>query len=280
MQIVSTCIVRDLPVYRITFESLRTHLPDAEVHVIIRKEDFKKFRNACGDELIMWDEAKMIPTMSLLELSKLPLPFFPEGAGWYFQQFLKFSFVNVSNNDTHFLIWDADTILLRPLDFFDESGRPIYTRAEEYNHPYFETFLALLGIVPKREFSFISQHQIIDKKILRQLLAEVESRNGGKSWPWAIMGNLKGIGTNLFSEYETYGHYVKYHNPESFVVRDISWTREGGGLLCLPPWKLVLRRLARQHSFAAFEASNGIARKLLRIYHTYKSLYIERKKAN
>lgn len=264
MQIVSACLARDLPVYRRTFCSLVEHLPGAEIHVITRKDDFGSFRNACGAELKLWDEGDLVPGMTLPELRKLPLPFFPVGAGWYFQQFLKYGFHTVSNDNEHFLIWDADTVLLRPLKFFDDAGRPIYTRAEERHPPYFATFKALFGVEMRQEFSFISQHQIINKRILREMLSLIEERNGGKAWPWAIMDNLWGSGSNLFSEYETYGHYLKWRHPSDFALRDLAWTRNGGGSLGLPPWTPVLRSLRNRYNFAAFEASSGLPRKIVR----------------
>ena len=273
MQIVSTCLARDLPVYKVTYRSLHEHLPGSEVHVVTRKEDFGKFRKACGRDLFLWDEADLIPSMNLQDLRKFPLSFFPKGAGWYFQQFLKLSFSDVSNNDEHFLIWDADTVLLKPLHFFDSKGIPIYTRASEYHRPYFETFQALFDMDPEREFSFIAQHQVINKKYLADMLGEIESRNGGKPWPWAIMENLKGAGTNLFSEYETYGHYVKRNYPNSLVFRNLQWTRTGGGAMSLPPWQPVLRALARNHDFAAFEASDGISRRIVRSAKAIKTIF-------
>ncbi|RYD83007.1 MAG: hypothetical protein EOP84_08555 [Verrucomicrobiaceae bacterium] len=229
-----------------------------------RKDDFASFKNACGSQLTLWDEGDLVPGMTLPALRKLPLPFFPAGAGWYFQQFLKYGFHTVSNDDVHFLIWDADTVLLRPVEFFDISGRPIYTRAEERHPPYFETFKELFGVEMTQEFSFISQHQVINKHILREMLALIEQRSDGKSWPWAIMDNLRGSGSNLFSEYETYGHYLKWKHPDEFALRDLSWTRHGGGNLGLPPWKPVLNHLRKQYDFAAFEASSGLPRRIVR----------------
>ncbi len=270
MQIVSACIARDLPVYRRTFKSLKDYLPGSEIHVITRREDFGIFRRACGEDLRLWDETKMIPRMTLADLQQMPLPFFPKGAGWYFQQFLKYAFSTVSNDDEYFIIWDADTVLLRPLEFFDSDGHPIYTKADEHHHPYFETFHSLFGIEAKREFSFISQHQVINKRILGQMLTEIEERNGGVAWPWAIMDHLKGSGTNLFSEYETYGHYLKWRHPDEFLARDLKWTRHGGGRLGLPPWKPLLRHLQKKFDFAAFEASSGLLRKAVRLITTTK----------
>lgn len=270
MQIVSACIARDLPVYRITCESLRAHVPGAEIHVITRKNDFARFRNACGSDLILWDENALLPEMALAELKALPLPFFPQGAGWYFQQFLKFAFVNVSNADGHYLIWDADTVLLRPIEFFDSSGRAFYTKAKEHHRPYFQTFERLFGAPAQREFSFISQHQVIEKAILRQMLAEIETRNqDSRNWAWAIMDNLRGEGSNLFSEYETYGHYAKWKRPDSMVFRELEWTRNGEQIAGYPPDPAKLVLLSEKYSFAAFETffswKNRISRALRKL---------------
>ncbi len=265
MQIVSACLARDLPVYSLTYASLDEHLPGCEIHVITRKQDFDLFRKACGEELHLWDEAEMIPGMTLGELRQVPLPFFPKGAGWYFQQFLKYAFVNVSNDDEYFLIWDADTILLRPIEFFSPEGLPIYTKADEYHRPYFETFHALFGIEAHREFSFISQHQLIYKSTLRQMLAKIEKLKSSRAgWAWTIMENLRGSGSNLFSEYETYGHYIKSQNPDKLITRTLPWTRNGAGIAGYPPSQTKLKQLSAEFAFAAFEANQSTARRLLR----------------
>lgn len=270
MQIVSACIARDLPVYKITCESLRTHVPGAETHVITRKEDFPRFKNACGSDLILWDENDLLPEMPLKELKAMPFAFFPQGAGWYFQQFLKFAFVNVSNADPHYLIWDADTVLLRPVEFFDSKGRTLYTKAKEHHQPYFQTFEQLFGRPAQREFSFISQHQIIDKSILRQMLEEIEARNpDSRNWPWAVMDNLRGEGSNLFSEYETYGHYAKWRHPETMAFRDLEWTRTGGRVAGYPPNPSKLHLLSGHYSFAAFEAFFSLRNRACRMLRRF-----------
>jgi Family of unknown function (DUF6492) len=265
MQIVSACIARDLPVYRITCESLRRHVPDAEVHVITRGEDFHSFRNACGSGIVLWDEASLLPGMTLRQLREMPFPFFPQGAGWYYQQFLKFAFLNVSNSDSHYLIWDADTVLLKPIPFFDEHGRALYTKAAEHHRPYFQTFEQLFGTPASREFSFISQHQIIDKSILREMLGEIESRHPQASdWTWAVMSNLRGEGSNLFSEFETYGHYAKWKHPEAMAFRDLAWTRNGERLAGYPPDPLMMDQLAAKYSFASFENFFTLKKRIMR----------------
>ena len=259
MQVVSACLSRDLPIYRSTYRSLRTHLPDAEIHVVTRRSEFGKFRDACGNDLHLWDEDEIVPGMTLADLRSYPLPFFPAGAGWYFQQFLKWGFMDVSNADPHFLIWDADTVLLRPLEFFDNAGLPYLTRANEYHLPYFQTFEKLTGETATEKMSFISQHQLIEKSILQELLDEVAAKSpSGRGWAWSIIENLQGTGTNLFSEYETYGHYVRLSHPTTATLRELPWTRNGRKIAGKSPSSKALSQLADGFAYAAFESNKSL----------------------
>jgi hypothetical protein len=259
MQVVSTCLARDLPIYQLTCRGLRTHLPDAEIHAITRRSDFEKFRDACGSELRLWDEDTLVPEMTLASLRAHPLPFFPAGAGWYFQQFLKWGFIDVSNSDPHFLIWDADTVLLRPLELFDDTGTPFLTRATEHHLPYFQTFEELVGEAAPERGSFISQHQVVEKSILLELLDKIAEKSpSGRGWAWAIIENLQGKGTNLFSEYETYGNFVQLRHPENVSLRGLPWTRDGRKLAGKHPSPSALAKLAEHHAFAAFESNKSL----------------------
>jgi len=259
MEVVSTCLLRDLPVYRVTCESLRRNIPGASLHLITCRDAFAAFRNACGNDLCLWDEDEIVPNMTLGTLRRHPLPFFPAGAGWYFQQFLKWGFARVSNEMPHYLIWDADTVLLRPLDFFDSEGRPYLTRANEFHPPYFETFEKLVGDSPIEKVSFISQHQLIDKAVLRELLELVSGKSkSGKGWAWVIIENLAGQGSNLFSEYETYGHYLRLRHPSLAVTRELSWTRMGRKEAGYPPKTCKLVALGDRYDYAAFEANQSL----------------------
>ena len=96
------------------------------------------------------------------------------------------------------------------------------------------------------------------------MLARIEANfPESGSWAWKIMHHLVGEGGNLFSEYETLGHYVKAHYPERASFRELSWLREGALGSYGAPSQKYLERLARDYYFAAFEvptdasASNG-----------------------
>jgi hypothetical protein len=265
LDIVTACRAVDLRILRMTFAALKQHVPLHRLHVITAQANFPKFRRALGKEVVLVNEDTFIPGMTLEALRKLPLAGFPQGAGWYFQQLLKFRFCFCEPGEDHYLIWDADTIPLRPLEFFNEKEAMLFTIAEEEHPPYFETYRKLLGEEPQREFSFISQHIVVQKSILREMLGKIEARfPGEENWAWKIMRNLEGPGTNLFSEYEIYGHYVKNHYPERAAYRQLPWLRDGSQAAGGMPSAGALQRLGKDYSFAAFESSQMFLRKWVR----------------
>jgi len=264
LDVVTTCHLKDLPILRRVARYLPRYVPFKKLHVVTARQNFPRFANALGTDVALIDEDTFIPNLTLARLRKLPEAGFPQGAGWYFQQFLKFGFAFQETQDDHYLIWDADTVPVRPMTFFDESGRLLFTKAGEHHRPYFETYEKLLRHNPNREFSFISQHIIVRKSLLREMLQTIEQNfPGPENWAWKIMGNLAGEGTNRFSEYEMFGHYVKNRHPEAAVFRDLPWLREGSRGL-FGPTHGKLARLGRDYDFVAFEASRGILRRSVR----------------
>ena len=199
-------------------------------------------------------------------LAAHPHRVFPLMTGWYLQQLLKYSYAFENTEDDYFLIWDADTVPLQSMEFFDEQGRMLIVPAEEYNGPYFETYRNLLGEEPNREYSFIAQHLVVQKSVLRQMLQQMTDRAGRelRDWPDVIADGLRGEGNNLFSEYETYGHYLKNHCPERMALRPLPWLREGTEMCGLHPKEKVISQLAEKYAYATFESKNTRWRRFFR----------------
>lgn len=254
IEVITSCLPRDLPILRLAVAGLREHLAAGPINVATARKNFPLFRRALGSEVTLLDEDTLIPGMTLAGLRGLNLRGFPESAGWYFQQLLKFAFAFQGPPDSHFLIWDADTILLRPMELFDDAGRAWFTMADEFHEPYFETYRRLLGDDPRREFSFVAQHMVVSKPILREMLSRIEAHcPGEKNWAWKIMENLSERMIYRFSEYETYGHYVKNVHPEAAAFRRLEWTRDGA-LTSSRPSPRQLRALGDRYVYAAFES--------------------------
>ena len=255
LSVVIPCRARNLPVLALAYEKMRVLFPFKRLHVITARGNFRRFERVLGSEVALVDEDKMIPGMTLESLKVIPQPFLARGPGWYFQQLLKFQFAFVEPDDDYYLIWDADTVPLRPMRFFDDTGRMLFAIVEPLHQPYFDTYEKLLGEPPKPEFSCIAQHMIVRKSMLREMLGAIEKHcPGEESWAWKIMRNLGGEGYKRFSEYETYGHYVKNRHPDLAVFRRLPWLLNGTKLLGPNPARADLDRIQGNYDFVAFEA--------------------------
>ncbi|MFN3407392.1 MAG: DUF6492 family protein [Limisphaerales bacterium] len=258
LTVVSPCRARDLPVLEIVARRLPQTVPLKEYVVVAPDADAARMQRRLGRLARVIPENDFVPGVTVAALRPLPIQGFPVAAGWYFQQLVKLQFAFVEPEDDYFLIWDADTVPLRPLRFFDAEGRMLLTRATEHHAPYFETYRRLLGEEPNREFSFIAQHIVVQKSVCREMLEKMAARlPGNESWAWKLMRALPPSGHNLFSEYETYGHYLKNHYPERFRVVERPWwrpaTHKSG---CAVPTERQLRALAERYDFAAFERAS------------------------
>ncbi len=262
LDVVTSCLRRDLHILGLACKNISRFIPVKELHVITARRNFDCFAQVLGPEAVLLDEDRMIDGMTLQSLKTIPLARFSQGPGWYFQQLLKYQFTFHKPEDDYFLIWDADTIPLRKLEFFDGQGRMLLTKAEEYHPPYFQTYEKLLGQPARREFSFIAQHMVVQKSILREMLGDIERHCPGTgNWAWKIMRNLGGEGSNRFSEYETYGHYIKGKYPHLVSFRELPWSRRGASRFGRNPPEDVLGRLGETYSYVSFEDSESLYRR-------------------
>ena len=101
---------------------------------------------------IVLDENTLIPGLTFDKLTKL-LRLHKEGlsTGWFFQQFLKLGFAKTKYAGEYYLTWDADTLPLSHIEFFD-GNHPYFTRKYEYNENYFFTIERILGMQKKQTF--------------------------------------------------------------------------------------------------------------------------------
>jgi len=108
---------------------------------------------------------------------------------------------------------------------------------------------------------------MVQKSVAREMLARIEQRiEGGGNWAWKIMRSLPKAGDNLFSEFETYGHFVKNHHPGRVAFEERPWLREGtqrvgGGI----PAREDLQSFAREFDFVSFERASTAWRRLAKL---------------
>lgn len=199
----------------------------------------------------------MIPDMTLAALRQLPVEPFPKGAGWYYQQLIKYAFSFHQPEVPNYLIWDADTIPLRSLSFFSSDGKTLLADSDESHLPYRNSYQRLfLEESPSGLKSFIAQHMMMKKFIVQEMLTTIDANfAGNESWAWKLMRSLPSKGLNLFSEYETYGWYSSLHYPDQISRINRRWLRDGISHLGYPPTSAKLARLSASFDYTSFEAN-------------------------
>lgn len=188
----------------------------------------------------------VVPNCSLDAIQRILNDRVPANAGWYFQQILKMGFALNACPTSHYLIWDADTIALRELQFFDPDSRTLLQPGDEFHAPYFRTMRELLKIERKVDYSFISEHMMITRNVMLELIKAIEQKcHSGQTWVERIFECISDadLSNNGFSEFETYGNYMATEYPESFAIRKIKSTRDGAMRHGLIPDKYALQIL-------------------------------------
>jgi hypothetical protein len=175
-------------------------------------------------------EDKILPSWPLSRVRAL-LPRQPGRAGWYLQQFLKLSF-GMRNGIERYVVWDADTVMLRRPPFWIAGDRLNLTSAREHHQPYFDTYQRLFGEAPKLSVSVIAQYMPIETSVVREMCAEIEARQG-RDWLEAILRGLPGESPSEFSEYETYANYLERRTPGTIVTTRQRWFRHGSEIVPL-----------------------------------------------
>jgi hypothetical protein len=107
--------------------------------------------------------------------------------GWYFQQLVKlYCFRVLPELREKVLLFDADTVLQRPVEFVSPSGSTVFMDWTEIQHaPYFRHAAAAVGPKWKRPFSVysgVTDHMVVRKDLMESLLRAVEAHTGQPAW--------------------------------------------------------------------------------------------------
>jgi len=137
-------------------------------------------------------------------------------SGWLFQQLLKMSGDTLCASK-HFLVIDADTVLIRPHVFISGNKTVFYCR--NWSQPeYFKTYRRLLGKKPASPSSFVAHYMLFSKSKLAKLKRTIESKHR-TSWYSAILRTMDKSKPFAFSEFETYGNFLYSLNPDGVILR-------------------------------------------------------------
>ncbi len=123
-------------------------------------------------------------------------------SGWIFQQLVKLS--GAVGEAEHYLVIDADHILLRPHTFLTRRGRTVFYGSRECHRPYYAAIERLTGSRRMEWLSYVDHKMLFSRSQLDRLKERIEVRNR-RSWDRAIVDGLSPDESSDFSEYELYG---------------------------------------------------------------------------
>lgn len=133
--------------------------------------------------------------------------------------------------------FDREDMPCKPFPMFSqESGLPYLDLKHEYHEEYFRTLEKLLpGMHKCIEQSFISEHMLINREIMGNLIRDIEA-NGqipGETFYEKIIHAIppERLVSNSFSEFETYGTYVAFRRPMAYKLRSWNSFRYAGQFL-------------------------------------------------
>jgi hypothetical protein len=186
----------------------------------------------------------------------------PRRAGWYLQQFLKFAAAAEPGTEWR-LVWDGDTLPLRPLRLLSDEAtpRPLLAPRADRHPPYFQTIERLLGTGPLAPHSFIHEHLLMRRDLAAALLDTLRAE--GEPWPLRVLAAIDDddLVPSGFSEFETYGTFVHWRDPQHFALRPLRSTRDAMIVLGPRPTAANLIALSNRFDLATFEARHRTSRR-------------------
>ena len=166
LNICQVSLARDIPIilenfysFKKIYKSFRIFIicPVSEINLFKKKLHYSEFKFINENDLISIQEFKAIYD-DLRDLNKHQ-ELLKNRLSWYYQQVLKLSFILhfVEHNKENIIIWDADTLILKKIEFFKDKKSILYGTLFEFHKHYFKTNNSIIGELPKYFISSLVQ---------------------------------------------------------------------------------------------------------------------------
>jgi hypothetical protein len=214
IDVVIPTVSKDFDTLSTVISQLKINLENKVNSIFIVSKEEESIINFCKE-----NNLNFINENSVLGYSKEKIKYEVSGidrSGWLFQQLLKLSSESFVTSE-NYLVTDSDTILINKHNFIDDKNRFVFQMSEEWHTPYRKTFEKIFGYKPQTKLSFVSHMMIFNKKILSEMKTEIESIHN-KKWDSVIIENINNSELSCFSEFETYGNFIKNKYPEKIKL--------------------------------------------------------------
>lgn len=259
--VVIPAVGSDIPFLVKVVKYIRVNLVDAEkIYIVTNERNFKKkalVRLVKENQVVVLDENNFVGGLSFehVKYNLLQRNYY-NSPGWFLQQFIKLGFATTQYANEYYLTWDADTLPLSKVEYFEDS-HPRFTIKKECHLAYFETIKHLFGYGKLKEFSFIAEHMMFKVSIVREMLNAIENSDvEGEKWYDKCL-NACNFNSRYsaphFSEFETYGTYCMANYPEFYRFQKLNTFRSAGFIKGRFINDKILARMSLDLDTASFE---------------------------
>lgn len=205
-----------IPLLKNSYSFLKENLGAQEIYLVANRSLEREIRNVFGEKMHFIDEESIMSGLSLQTIREILLQKCGDDhrAGWFYQQFLKMAYALICEKE-YYLLWDADTVPLHKIDYFQKGNTPCFIVKKEYYKDYFDTIEKLFGGRVSRldsNISYIAENMLICSKYMKKMIEEIMDNSSidGNTFYSKIMNaiNPRVISYTGFSEFETYGNYM------------------------------------------------------------------------
>jgi len=223
LNICQVSLARDIPIILLNFKNLKKFYNNFKIYVVCPKHEIQTFKKKLKyKEFIFINEDEILTYKNFyLIFAKLSKDInykkeFLNRLNWYYQQILKISFIInfIEKNKENMVIWDADTVILKKINFFQNNNTIKYATLFESHKPYFLTNKNIIGKLPNYYISSLIQFTSLTVKECKFLVRLLNKKNKriNKLPMWiakiilnSIFKQHKIYNGSLFSEYELVG---------------------------------------------------------------------------
>jgi hypothetical protein len=221
--LISVCHPKHIKIWEIASKHIVKYIKADKYIVIVPNENVNEFIFHTHPKFEIISENNLLIKF---DLDKLRLKIGANRISWYIQQFIKLELLFRLKNNEKAILWDADTIPFKNLDFFTEYGNPKFYCSYEFHKPYFNAINKLLGMNKVIKESFISQCFPITYEISNNFFSYIENYNS-KSWYDAIIDCIGINETSGFSEFESIGTFITHKHSDLLIWNSSPWSRLG-----------------------------------------------------
>jgi hypothetical protein len=223
--VVSVAEISCLEAWKLTGPQLLALVPASEYWLIVPDDQLQQFVDNSPVEYTIFPESVFTQDFSE-KFNRCDGAVMPGRKGWYLQQLIKLAALRKSSHLDRIVIWDADTIPLREISFFDTQGNCRYFFGSEYHLPYFKNIDRLMGLDKAHPDSFIAQNFPITGKQIESFFSFIEKRHSANWWD-AVIDSIDFDEWSGFSEYETLGTFVSHFEHQPLTMQPGTWSRNG-----------------------------------------------------